>query len=181
MSGNELMPGRRIIVLGCPGSGKSTLSRRLHELTGIPLTHLDNVWWKPDRTHIPRDEFDRELAELLRGESWILDGDYSRTYVPRFSACDTAVFLDLDTRECLEGIRQRAGRERSDIPWTEDRTDPGLMREVLEYRDVNRPAILSLFGRYAGIRKIVLGSREEADAWLERLAEANPPGYSEQK
>ena len=53
--------GNRIIVLGCSGSGKSTLARELHRLTGLPLIHLDNVWWKEDRTHISREEFDGRL------------------------------------------------------------------------------------------------------------------------
>ena len=84
---------KKIIVLGCSGSGKSTFSRKLHELTGLPLTHLDNVWWKADRTHISRDEFDKALDRILQGKEWIVDGDYSRTYDIRFQACDTVFFL----------------------------------------------------------------------------------------
>lgn len=54
--------GNRIIVIGCSGSGKSTFSRELHRCTEIPLYPLDNIWWKADRTHITRDEFDQNLA-----------------------------------------------------------------------------------------------------------------------
>ena len=117
---------KRILVLGCPGSGKSTFSRRLHDITGIPLTHLDNVWWKPDGTHISREEFDQKLAELMEADKWILDGDYSRTYEARIKACDTAVLLDIGTDECLSGIRARIGKKRPDMPWTETEPDPEL-------------------------------------------------------
>ena len=171
MSVNEMMPGKRIIVLGCPGSGKSTLSGRLHELTGIPLIHLDSIWWRPDRTHISREEFDRRLEEILKTGSWIIDGDYSRTYGPRFEACDTVVFLDTGTGECLDGIRRRTGSSRNGIPWTEEEPDPELVKEVLAYRETKRPLVLSLIRDSAGKRIIMLGSREEADAWLLRLAE----------
>ena len=52
--------GDRILVLGCSGSGKSTFAKRLQVCTGLPLIHLDNIWWKPDRTHISREERDAE-------------------------------------------------------------------------------------------------------------------------
>ena len=52
---------KKIIVLGCSGSGKSTFAIKLHEKLGLPLYHLDNIWWKDDRTHISREEFDEKL------------------------------------------------------------------------------------------------------------------------
>ena len=45
---------KRIIVIGCPGSGKSTLSRKLHKITGIPLFHLDMMYWNADRTIVDK-------------------------------------------------------------------------------------------------------------------------------
>ena len=86
--------GQKIIVLGCSGSGKSTFSKRIHDAAGLPLIHLDNVWWKSDRSHISREEFDQKLGEILQEDKWILDGDYSRTYEVRFQSCDTVFFLD---------------------------------------------------------------------------------------
>ena len=78
--------GDKIIVLGCSGSGKRTFSKKLHELTQLPLIHLDNIWWKKDRSHISREEFDKNLDEILQGDKWIIDDDYSRTYEARFKA-----------------------------------------------------------------------------------------------
>ena len=122
--------GKKIIVIGCCGSGKSTLSMKLHDITGIPLIHLDNIWWKQDRTHISRDEFDQKLNEIFQDDSWILDGDYSRTYEVRIKACDTVIFLDYDLNECMRGIYERIGKNRPDIPWTEHKIDPYLINEV---------------------------------------------------
>ena len=67
--------GQKIIVVGCPGSGKSTLSKELRDVTGLPLFHLDNIWWKPDKSHISREEFDQKLDEILLTDRWMIDGN----------------------------------------------------------------------------------------------------------
>ena len=161
--------GNRIIILGCPGSGKSTLAAELHRRTGLPLIHLDNVWWRPDRTHISRAEFDERLRDILAGERWILDGDYSRTYEPRFAACDTVIFLDYDEEECMRAVMERIGKPRPDLPWTEDRPDPELMEDVARYREDKRPRVLSLMEKYADRKTLVFKTRAQADEWLAGL------------
>ena len=158
--------GRKIIVLGCSGSGKSTFSKKLRKATGLPLVHLDNIWWKPDRTHISREDFDRKLAEILKGDKWIVDGDYSRTYEVRFKACDTVIFLDYSFEECMNGIKKRVGKKRTDIPWTEPALDPELVKLVKNYEKDNRPVVLSLIEKYSVKNTIVFKTRAEADEWL---------------
>ena len=161
--------GNRIIVLGCPGSGKSTFSKKLHEVTGFPLIHLDNIWWKPDGSHISREDFDRRLNTILQRDKWIMDGDYSRTYETRFKACDTVIFLDYSLDECMKGIIGRVGKKRTDIPWTETEPDPELVRKVENYSRDNRPVILSLTEKYSNKNMFVFKSRVEADEWLKML------------
>ena len=161
--------GQKIIVLGCPGSGKSTFSGSLHVVSGLPLIHLDNVWWKADRSHISREEFDRKLGEILQRDKWILDGDYSRTYEVRFQACDTVFFLDYGLEECMNGIKKRVGKERRDIPWTEQELDPELVKQVENYDIENRPVVLALMEKYSGKNSFIFRSRAEADAWISRL------------
>ena len=161
--------GNKIIVLGCPGSGKSTFSKKLHEVTQLPLIHLDNIWWKKDRSHISREEFDRKLGEILQGDKWIIDGDYSRTYEVRFKACDTVIFLDLSLEECMSGIKERVGKKRSDIPWTEQELDPELVKLVDNYDSDNRPVILSLMEKYSNLNRFIFQSRSAADEWLNKL------------
>lgn len=158
--------GDRIIVLGCSGSGKSTFSRKLRDLTGLPLYPLDQIWWNADRTHIARDEFDCRLRDVMRTERWILDGDYSRTYEMRFAACDTVIFLDYPTEVCMDGIVGRVGTVREDIPWTENRLDPELVKLVQDYREQNRPVVYELMKRYPKERTFVFSSRQEANHWL---------------
>lgn len=161
--------GRKIIVIGCSGSGKSTFSKKLHEITGLPLIHLDNIWWKLDRSHISREEFDGKLDEILSKEKWIVDGDYSRTYEKRFQYCDTVIFLDYSPKECMKGINERVGQERTDIPWTENVLDPELVRLVESFSAENRPTIFSLIEKYADKDVIIFKSRSESEEWLNKL------------
>ncbi len=157
----------RVAVIGCPGSGKSTFARALHERTGLPVYHLDNIWWKPDRTHITREEFDAALREILSKDAWIVDGNYSRTVEMRVKACDTVIFLDYDEQTCMEGIASRVGEKRPDIPWTEQMLDPELVALVRGFRTEQRPEVLALLDRYAEDREIMIfRTRAETDRWL---------------
>ena len=161
--------GDRILILGCPGSGKSTLARALAARTGLPLVHLDNIWWRADGTHIPREDFDRALDGLLRGEQWIMDGDYSRTYEVRIRAADTVIFLDYPEAVCMDGIRARVGQPRPDMPWAETALDPELVTLVRNYARDDRPQVLALLQKYPEKRSLIFTSREEADRWLSEL------------
>lgn len=157
---------KKIIVLGCSGSGKSTFAIKLHEKLGLPLYHLDNIWWKADRTHISREEFDEKLDGLTKLDSWIIDGDYSRTYEKRIVACDTIFFLDYSEDVCMDGIAGRVGQKRPDMPWTEDELDPELIELVRNYGKENRLKLLELFARYPEKTVIAFKTREEAVKWI---------------
>lgn len=158
--------GSRILILGCSGSGKSTFARKLRACTGLPLIHLDSVWWNADRTHISREAFDEALRHILAEEAWILDGDYSRTYEVRLRAAETVFFMDIPEEACMRGITERLGKERPDIPWTEACPDPELIEQVRHYCDEQRPMLLELFQRYPDKQVLTFHSRAEADAWL---------------
>ena len=73
----------KIIIIGCPGSGKSTFVRKLNQILDYPLYHLDLIWNKPDKTTISREEFDIELEKIFKEDKWIMDGNYQRTLEKR--------------------------------------------------------------------------------------------------
>ena len=157
---------KKVIVLGCSGCGKSTFSIKLHEKTDLPLYHLDNIWWNADRTHISRDEFDDKLADLVSRDSWIIDGDYSRTYEKRIAACDTIFFLDYGEQVCMDGIIGRVGQDRPDMPWTENKLDPELVELVKNYEEENKPVLYEFFSKYKDKNVITFHTREEAEKWI---------------
>ena len=158
---------RKIIVIGCPGSGKTTFSRKLFLKTQIPLFHLDAIWHKSDKTHISREEFDARLGEILSLDSFIIDGNYSRTVERRIAACDTVILFDLPTSVCLEGAASRLGVERVDMPWTDFELDEEFRKEIVKFESENLPAIYSLLEKYKDGRKIVIfKDRKEADEFI---------------
>ncbi len=63
---------KKIMVIGCPGSGKSTFSRTLHKMTGIPLFHLDMMNWNADRTTVDRLVFLKRLSNTIQKEEWMI-------------------------------------------------------------------------------------------------------------
>lgn len=159
---------KKVIVVGCSGSGKSVFSRSFAHLVGLPLYHLDNIWWREDGTNISREEFDARLGEILERGEWIIDGNYKRTMERRMAACDTVIFFDLPVEVCIEGIRERKGKDRPDMPWksTPEDDDEEFMAFVRSYGDTHRPRVLELIEKYSDKRIIVFKSREEAESFL---------------
>ena len=158
---------KKIIVIGCPGSGKTTFAEKLRDKLGLQLFYLDAIWHKPDRTHISREEYDARLAEILALDSWIIDGNYSRTIETRISACDTVFLFDLPVEVCLDGAISRLGKPRYDMPWIDTELDPRLKQEIEEFPIKNLPTIYTLIDKYkAGKTIIVFKSRAAADGFL---------------
>lgn len=161
---------RKIIVIGCPGSGKSTFSRELHSRTGIPLYHLDMMFWNADRTTVERSVFLKRLSDALEKEEWIIDGNYKSTMEARMQACDTVVFLDYSIDTCLNGVRERRGKPRSDMPWVEpDEDDEEFMGFIKNYNSQSRPQVLELLDKYSYKNIFVFKSRKEADEFLNQI------------
>ena len=123
---------KKIIVIGCPGSGKSHFSRELNKITEIGLYHLDMMYWNADKTTVERSIFLERLTDVLNKDAWIIDGNYTSTMELRMSMCDTVFFLDLPVEVCLEGVSQRRGKSRGDMPWIE-------VEEDTEFTDFNIP------------------------------------------
>jgi adenylate kinase family enzyme len=87
---------KRVAVFGNTGGGKSTLARRLAELTRLPLYPLDLIQFKPGGGKVPHEQYLRAHAELLRQDEWIIDGfGCVASAWERFAQADTLIYVDL--------------------------------------------------------------------------------------
>ncbi len=158
---------QRILVIGSPGAGKSTFSRKLRDKTGLPLYYLDMLFHNPDRTTISRAEFDEKLSNILNLDEWIIDGNYQRTLPIRFERCTQVFLFDLPTEQCLQGAASRIGQAREDLPWIETEFDPEFRQYILDFHKDQIPKIYELLDKYKKSSTItVFRSRKEADDWI---------------
>jgi adenylate kinase family enzyme len=106
---------KRVVILGRGTSGKSTLARRLGEITGLPVIELDKVFWRPGLAATPRDQWVVVQEKLVAKDGWIMDGDLGPYDVVevRLRAADTIIFLDFSLVRCAWRAVLRS-RERAD-------------------------------------------------------------------
>ena len=162
------MKQHRVLVIGSPGSGKSTFSRKLRDVTGLPLYYLDMLYHNPDRTTVNRAEFDERLSRILELDQWIIDGNYRRTLPVRLERCTHVFLFDLPVEQCLQGAASRIGQIREDLPWVETEFDPEFRQYIVDFQKDQLPDIYELIEMYEGSKEIaVFRSREEADGRIE--------------
>lgn len=155
----------RVIIIGCPGAGKSTFARKLSEKTGLPLFYLDMIWHKADRTNVTTDEFDAVLYGIMSGEQWIIDGNYLRTMPERLKKADTVFFFDMPVDVCLAGAIERLGKAREDMPWKEDELDEEFRQWILDFPESQLPVIQLLLESFSG-NTVRFTSRRQADEYI---------------
>jgi adenylate kinase family enzyme len=166
---------KRVLVIGHPGAGKSTLARKLGEITGLPVIHLDKEFWRPGWVSTPPHEWDRRTEGLINRESWVIDGSYTRTLDMRLTRADTVIHLDFSRYLCLWRVIRRVmkgyGRVRSDLgPGCPERIDFEFLRWVWNYRRDQRPLIKqSLRTGFHRGRMIELANPSEVREFLQSL------------
>lgn len=161
---------KRVIVIGSPGAGKSTFSRELSKIIKLPLYHLDMLWHKPDKTNITKLEFDAKLDDWLKRDSWIIDGNYTRTLEKRIEKCDTVFLLDFKVSVCLDGVLSRIGKKREDMPWIEEELDLEFKNWIINFPKVQLPKIYELLLKYQEKKEIIIfKTRDELLEYLKKL------------
>lgn len=163
---------QRVVVIGCGGAGKSTLSVELGERLDLPVIHLDRHFWKPGWVSTPAEEWEDVVHKLLSGERWVVDGNYGATLDARLAAADTAIFMDFPAWLCLwrviwRWIRYR-GRTRVDMgPGCPEMIDLEFLGWIASFRRKSRPKIVAaLRAQEEGLQVVVLRSPREAREFL---------------
>ena len=164
----------RILIIGCGGAGKSTLARQLGEKTGLPVVHLDSIFWLPDWAEMDRDTFDNRIREEMAKEKWILDGNYNRTLPERIARCDTIIYLDFPRIVCLCGIFKRLltnlGKTRPDMgKGCKEKIDWQFVCWVWNYNKNKRERNYRLLNEATHAETIVLKNRRAVKKFLNSL------------
>ena len=163
---------KKIAVIGCPGSGKSTLSVRLGQITGLPIFHLDDYYHT--RTWNPADgkrEWREFQNELVARPEWIIDGNYKGTLSIRVGAADTIVFLDFPRWLCVYRVLQRRLRQLCGRPaagGNPERLEWSFLVFIWGYRTAERPKVLEMLRDKESAH--LLKTPQEAETFIRSLS-----------
>ena len=164
----------RIILIGCMGSGKSWLSKRIAEITGYPLFHLDVEHWKPGWVMSSKEEKIARQQEIISGEKWIIDGTYGSTMEIRFAAADLIIYLEINRFVCIWSAAKRTGKKRSDLPdYLEEPNIFGkefikFCKWIWSYPKTERQTVINLHEKYPEKAFLRIKSRREMKRLLEK-------------
>jgi len=167
MQGFDFTKYKRIMLVGSMGSGKSWLSKRIAEITGYPLVHLDVEYWLPDWQKPLKDKWIEKQQILIKGDEWIIDGNYESTMEVRFAAADLIIFLDVSRFISIWGAARRTGKKRSDLP--EYLEEPKITSKVFldickyiwKFPKTGRKTVINLRGKYPDKAFLHIKSRRE--------------------
>lgn len=162
----------RIAIIGCSGVGKSTLARRLGEKLGLPVVHLDALYWEPGWTEPQTPAFRARVTEALKGGRWVSDGNYfSKTADLRFANADLIIWIDQPRWLCLWRITWRSligwGRTRRDLgPDCPEKIDGELHAYVWGFDRLRRPRMEAALEAYAHIPIVRLSGDKAVAAFV---------------
>ncbi|MBI1650523.1 adenylate kinase [Hyphomicrobium sulfonivorans] len=171
---------QRILVIGSPGAGKSTASRRVARMLDLPLVHLDRHYWQADWEPTSPEQWREKVRQLVAAPRWVIDGNYTSTLDLRLASADTVIYLDFSTALCLTRVLRRTlrnlGRERPDElpPGCPERLDPAFLRYVIRFRRDVRMKIIDHLAGFSG-RTYRFASPGELERFLTALQRENRP------
>lgn len=167
----------RILIIGGNGCGKTTLAQKLTNKLGLPLIHLDVLYWRDNWESASKDEFDELLMKELLQPKWIIDGNINRTIPLRLKYCDTVIYMDFSRIKCVYGAIKRVvknyGKSRLDMggycPEKFNNETIMFIKSIWSNDKTNRKRFYDMIQNECAVNVIVFKNRWQVNKFLRRL------------
>lgn len=166
---------KRVVIIGCPGAGKTTFARKLTKKLALPLIHLDYYYHQKESDYYnDKGAWIKKVEELIRQPKWIIDGNYSSSFEQRFARADTILFFDFPRRTSISGVMKRRvyhrNKLREDMPsdWKE-KANWEFLRYVWKFRGDSRNTILKALEKHKDKTIHTFKNRAAAEKFLNNL------------
>ncbi len=160
----------KILIIGIPGSGKSTFANKLGKELNREIIHLDKFYYKSNWVAVQKDEWSAIVKNLLSREEWIMDGNYRGTFDSRIPAADTVVFLNFNKILCIYRAFTRSLDKNQPFDKAEGNTNKlswGLLKKIITF---NREEVIYRLKLYENTKKIfIVNNRKELDEVFSQL------------
>ncbi|MDD6144308.1 MAG: isopentenyl transferase family protein [bacterium] len=165
---------QRVLIIGSNGAGKSTFSYQLAQRTGLPLIHLDQIYWRECWQVTPRDAFLRRMEQAAKEECWIIEGNNVSSLDQRLPYADTVFWFEFSPLICILGILKREwqyrGKVRPDMPdRCVSRLDFSFLRYAWLFNRRNRTRIRGLLAKYPHLHIIRFTNRRHVRQYLDAI------------
>ena len=166
---------KRVVIIGSPGSGKSTFAAALSKKTGLPVIHLDYYYHQKDKNYQSDSKaWRKKVGELIKNDKWIMDGNYASSYDLRLPAAKTIILFNFPRYIAMwQVIKRRVkyhNKPRSDMPDTwKEKADWEFIRYVWGFKKKYDSDIRSILESYKDKEVFIFNSKGEAKIFLARI------------